>query len=256
MTSSSRSRRGCAFTLLAPPGLQPGLRMGLGFSTSCMPCFWHRLPSAVLRCQQQDPFHVSQTRTRQAFPPASQHLSVPEVRDSRLVPGPIQPQVAHLVCVCQSANVRDFQDHVPFARQSLSDILQCEVCCLSVNSYVRTRGTTDRHTILSQVCSRDVAPTWRQRQMDKWRTWGLKSLCSVCFSFSDIPRETTKSVPTVDIPSTLLNHSSEPCSFHDSMCRHDENAPGSCVVPKRPSNMQLWLRFTCNCSCYCWVVVD
>ena len=97
----------CAFTLLTPPGLQPGLRLGLGFSTSCMPCFWHRLPSAVLRCQQQHPLHVSQTRTRQAFPAASQYLDVPEVRDSRLVPGPIQPQVAHLVCICQLASVRD-----------------------------------------------------------------------------------------------------------------------------------------------------
>ena len=30
-TSSSKSGRGCAFTLLAPPRLQPGLGLGLGF---------------------------------------------------------------------------------------------------------------------------------------------------------------------------------------------------------------------------------
>ena len=32
-------------------------------------------------------------------------------------------------------------------------------CCLPMNSNVRTRSTTDRHTILSQVCPRDAART-------------------------------------------------------------------------------------------------
>ena len=58
--------------------------------------------------------------------------------------------------------------------------------CLPMNREVRTRRTTDCHTILSQVCPRDDAPTWCQRQMDDFRSWGLKSLCSVGSSSSDI----------------------------------------------------------------------
>ena len=45
---------------------------------------------------------------------------------SRRVSIPLQPQVSHLVCVRELANVRDHQDQAPFARQSLSDILLCE----------------------------------------------------------------------------------------------------------------------------------
>ena len=38
-----------AFTFLTPPGLQPGLRLGLGFQETCMSCFRPRLPSAPSR---------------------------------------------------------------------------------------------------------------------------------------------------------------------------------------------------------------
>ena len=85
--------------------------------------------------------------------------------------------------------------------------------------------------------ARDVVPTWSQKQMDNFRKWGLNCL-SVTYQ-----KETTKSVPIVDIPSTFRTHSSQPCSFHDSICGHDENAAGSCVVPRIPSNVQLWLTF-------------
>ena len=86
----------------------------------------------VLHFRPQRRIHVTQARTRQVCPPASQHLAVPEVRDhrhllSRPVPSPLEPQVPHLVCTCEFANVRDLQDHAPVARQSLSDIPLCEV---------------------------------------------------------------------------------------------------------------------------------
>ena len=95
--------RGCVLssTLLAPPRLQPAI-------------------------------HVSQMQIPEVPPPASQHLAVPEVQDrphclSRPVPGPLQPQVPHLVCVCELANARDPEDHALFAVQSFSDTLPCEV---------------------------------------------------------------------------------------------------------------------------------
>ena len=37
---------------------------------------------------------------------------------------------------------------------------------------------------------------------------------------------------------------------------HDANAARSCVVPKVPSNMQLWLHSTCNGSCHNWAAAD
>ena len=94
-------------TLLTPPGLQPGFRLGLGFQDVAigLACIQLRLANEhALSCQQQHPLHVSQTRTRQVLPPASRHLAIPDVRDrphliSRSVPGPLQPQVPHLVCV-------------------------------------------------------------------------------------------------------------------------------------------------------------
>ena len=74
----------------------------------------------VLHCRLQRRIHVTQVRTRQVCPPASQHLAVPEVRDhrhllSRPVPCPLEPQVPHLICTCEFANVRDLQDHAPVA---------------------------------------------------------------------------------------------------------------------------------------------
>ena len=71
-------------------------------------------------------------------------------------------------------------------------------CCLSMNSNGRTRRTTDRDTTTSQVFPHDVAPTWRQRQMNDLRSWDMKNLCSICSSFGDIPRD-NEIVPTVDI---------------------------------------------------------
>ena len=70
------------------------------------------------------------------------------------------------------------------------------------------------------------------------------------------PRKTSKSIPMFDIPSSLLVHPSKPCSFHDSVSGHDENAASSRVVSKIPSNIPLSLHSTCNCSCYRWAVKD
>ena len=78
----------------------------------------------------------------------------------------------------------------------LSALFRAMCCCLPMNSNVRTRRASDRHTILSQVCPRDVAPTWRQRQMDNLRSWDLNSLCSFCSSFGNISKETTKRIAT------------------------------------------------------------
>ena len=85
---------------------------------------------------------------------------------------------------------------------------------------------------------------------------GLRSPLQLLLPFRRHPKETTKSVPIVNIPSTLLVHPSNPCSFHDSISGHDENAASSRVVSKMPTNVQRWLRSTCNCSCYRWAVVD
>ena len=93
--------------------------------------------------------------------------------------------------------------------------------------------------------------------MDNLMMWGSNGLCSVDSSFGDISKETSKSIPT-------LRHSigfstfilSEPCSFHDSICRQDDTPARSCVVPKR---YQPTHSFGCipldNCSCCQWVVV-
>ena len=55
-----------------------------------------------------------------------------------------------------------------------------------MTSNVRTHCTVDCHTILSQVCPRDTAPTWRQREMDNLRA---------PHSVGDISRKTAKSTP-------------------------------------------------------------
>ena len=77
-----------AFTLLTPLRLQPGYRLGLGSSTSCISSFWPLLPSARSRKRArsavsglQRPIHASQTQIRQVLLPALLHLVVPEVRD-------------------------------------------------------------------------------------------------------------------------------------------------------------------------------
>ena len=101
-------------------------------------------------------------------------------------------------------------------------LFRVRFCCLPMNSSVRTRCTADCNTKLHQVCLRDLPPTWRQRKMDNLTTWGLNSLCNLDCSLSDIPRKTTKSIPTVDIPSTLFVHPSKHCSFHDSISGHVE----------------------------------
>ena len=168
-------------------------------------------------------------------------------------PGSLQSQVPRLVCVCELANVRDLQDRAPFVRQSYLDTLPCEVLTSSREQlFVRTRRGNDGHTVVPQICPCDIAPTWRERRMDDLRS----SLCSFCSRFGDIPKETTKSIPIVDIPSTLLVHPSNPRSCHDSISGHDENAASSRMLSKIPSNIQLWLHSTCNCSCYRWEVVD
>ena len=94
------------------------------------------------------------------------------------------------------------------------------------------------------------------RWMDDLRSWRLDSLSSFRPRFGYIPRKTSKSIPIVDIPSTLFVHPSKPCSFHDSFSGHDQGAASSRVVSKKPSNIQLWLHSTCNWSCYRWAVVD
>ena len=104
-----------------------------------------------------------------------------------------------------------------------------------------------------QVCPCDMAPTWRQRQIDDLRSWGLDCLSSFCTRFGYIPRKTSKSIPIFGVLSMLCVHPSKPCSF-DSFSGHGQNAASSRMVSKIPSNIQLWLHFTCNCSCYRWTV--
>ena len=70
-----------------------------------------------------------------------------------------------------------------------------------------------------------------------------------------LPASTAKSTPTVNIPSVSNIHPSNPCSLHDSICRHNENDAGARVVPKITTNMSLWLHSTCDCSCHRWAVV-
>ena len=73
-------------------------------------------------------------------------------------------------------------------------------CGFPMNRDVRTRCTTNCHTVPSQVCPRDVAPTWRQRKVDNFRTWGSNGLCSIGASLGDIPRKTAKHTSTFNIP--------------------------------------------------------
>ena len=145
--------------------------------------------------------------------------------NSRLWDGMGLGTTLDLVCVCEPANVRDPQDHAPFARQSYFDTLPCEVLLSSHERQCQnTQSNRSSHNTSALV-------TWRRRgakrQLDDLTSWGLNSLCTVSFSFSDIPRKTTKSIPTVDIPSAVNIHASKPCSFHDSISGHDENAAGS-----------------------------
>ena len=94
-----------------------------------------------------------------------------------------------------------------------------------MNSYIRTRRTTDRHAVFPEgPCDR--APTWRQRQMDDLMSWGawIASVASASVSVTP-PRKTTKSIPIFDSPpnpfvhpsKTLqlsrLHHWSECCQF-------------------------------------------
>ena len=122
----------CAFTFLAPPGQEPGLRFGLGF---CMTCFQPRLPSAL---SQASTLFVVSNSIRSTFHgrgfqihPASQHLAVPEVWDHPhfLTTG------AQASSTSSSASrlrlwtcIRScLQDHAPFALKSLPETHMCKV---------------------------------------------------------------------------------------------------------------------------------
>ena len=61
--------------------------------------------------------------------------------------------------------------------------------------------------------------------------WDWKSLCSVGSSFGDIQKRTARSTPIVNIPSVFNTHLSNPCSFHDSICRHDQHAASARYRP-------------------------
>ena len=111
----------------------------------------------------------------------------------------------------------------------------------------------DHLTIFPQVRPCDMAPTWRQKQTDDLKSWGLDGLSSLCSHFSHIPVKTSKSIPVVDIPSALFVH---PSNLHDSFSGHDEMRPVGEVASKIPSNIQLWLHSTCNCPCYHWTAAD
>ena len=127
----------CAFTLLAPPGLQPGLRLGVCSVNIACRVSGIVCPLSRKRARSSLSATASTPRSADADSPGvssgistsccSRGAGSPSLSLATPVPGPHQPQVPHLVCVCQSANVRDLQDHAPLARQSVSDILRCEV---------------------------------------------------------------------------------------------------------------------------------
>ena len=110
-----------ALTLLTPPRLQLGLRLGLRFQyvlyIVCLSSFCPQSGVAneyVLHCRLQRPINVSPTQIRHVPPPAFLHLVVLEVRDRslfllRLVPGSLQSRDPRLVYVCELANVHDLQ---------------------------------------------------------------------------------------------------------------------------------------------------
>ena len=178
VTSSSRSVRGCVLSRFwSLLGSSLALVLTLGFSTSCILCFWPLLPSAQSRKRARSSLSATASDPRFADADstnASTGISTsggfPEVRVgphflSRPVPGSLISQVPRLVCVCELVNVRDLQDRAPFVRQSYFDTLPCES--------IRTRWAIDRHTVLPQVCPCDTAPTWRQREVDDLTSWGL-----------------------------------------------------------------------------------
>ena len=72
--------------------------------------------------------------------------------------------------------------------------------CLPMYSNVRKPWATDRHTVFPQVCPCDIAPTWRQKQMDILRSWGLGSLSSFCPVFGYVRRKTSNSIPFSTFP--------------------------------------------------------
>ena len=244
-TSSSRAGRGCVLlAFLAPPGLSS--------SPTLISCFWPRIPSDFRLKRACSSSSASATAPRFidvdssgvavdiAMSCCSKSVGSPAF--SLLAPGPLQPQVPHLACICGLANARDPQNMLHLLANPCPILIRVRCCCLRTNGKIRTRCTTDCHTILSQACPRDVAPTWRQRKMDNFRTWGLNSPCSFCSTFSDIPKKTPRSTPTVNIPSTLLIHSSKHCSFHESIPSDlppFEGAEGLSTVVSHASNTTL-----------------
>ena len=223
------------------PGLQPGLRLGLGFQYILNVVF----PASIRSTVHRRGSGVSTDISRSC---CSTGAGSPYFL-SRPVPSPLQIQFSHSYACVNLQTFATSRIVLHLLANPGSTLFRVRFCSLPMNNNVIKRCTIDRHTILSQVCPRDVAPTWRQRQMDKLRSCDLNILCGVGSSFGDIPRKTTKSIPTVDIPSVSNIHLSNPWSFHESICRHDENAAGSCVVPKRPTNIQLWLHSTTFPAC-------
>ena len=109
----------------------------------------------------------------------------------------LQAHVPHIAFACGPANVRDPQDHVPFALQSLPDTHQCQV---TLHSRLPHR----------QVCPRDIAPTESRREMDNLRACGASTALAL---LSD------------NMPLVSNIHPSKPCSFHDPICRHKRMLP-------------------------------
>ena len=216
-----------------------------------MSCFWPRLPSALSRQRARSSLSATasaQRVTDAVFPPATQHLAVPEVRHrphfhSRPVPGPLQPQVLHLVCVCELANVRDLQDHAPFPRQ----------CCLPVNSLrcvvqlsphekqcQNTQHNRSSHHTFSSLpsCrSADVAPKADGQLRDVGPAQPLAASAPLPVTNQGRPRRAFQLSTFHRLSSVILQNP-------------------SCGVPKVPSKIHLWLCCTCNCSCYRLAVVD
>ena len=135
MTSSCRSGTGCVLSRFWPSWAPAWSSPWTGFQNILHVVF---LASFALSSQSQtSTFFVVSNSIRYSFYRRGlarylhRHLNILLFQKcgiasfffSRLAPRPLQPQVPHLVCVCELANVRDLQDHALFARQFSFDTL-------------------------------------------------------------------------------------------------------------------------------------
>ena len=160
------------------PGLQPGLRLGLGFQYILNVVF----PASIRSTVHRRGSGVSTDISRSC---CSTGAGSPYFL-SRPVPSPLQIQFSHSYACVNLQTFATSRIVLHLLANPGSTLFRVRFCSLPMNNNVIKRCTIDRHTILSQVCPRDVAPTWRQRQMDKLRSCDLNILCGVGSSFGDI----------------------------------------------------------------------